>query len=512
MRRTLTAFLVAALTSAFISCGERPSQAGTMNADSPASTSPGRAGAPTTSPADKAEARSGGSDSIRASVVKVFARECSTGNDASATGFVWGNGDQVVTAMHSVLGCNRIDVYYEVPGASRRGTVVKVLKRADLALLKVIDSPEPTVLAAASTSPGEAEEVRAIGYYLDIPTSQQVYLRLGFLGKQLKDIIPAQVKRDLQALGHPDVDLDIINLQGNLLPGMSGGPILNAAGRLVAVVNGGLKNGTVSASWGIPIRFLEDLARSEETPTRVSRRRIDQLFATTSEEEAGEAIRCGDLSFQPLGTRSFAEIASSTDDPRGLHQLLSVLGLSAPSFEAAIYQELESGATFAVPGGLPVESQATHCTVSAGAGLPRLDIQGFRLAADPTRSQRWMAEVQEATTAFEDQVLPDAPYWQMDPQWSYWQPQFRYDGFVVRRKAAALYRHQNPWNLPTQYAFETLIARGPAGLGVAARQPQNVQFQLCILGYETVGCPSRSEMETWAQFILLTHLATFPPN
>lgn len=448
--------------------------------------------------------------SVMPSVVKVHARRCG-GIDRSATGFIWGARSQVVTSMHVVVGCADISVYFERPGASRAATVRRVLRRADLALLTVEDAPAVSPLPIASQRVADDAEVFAVGYYLDIPTANRKSLRLGFAGRRLRDIIPPSVRRELEQLGFPDVNLEVINLEGHLLPGMSGAPIVNAQGQVVAIADGGLEAGAAGASWGIPIAHLEALSGSAETMSSTPpRQQIESLFAVDLTSTSGVSIRCGDLQLQRLRTRPFAEIVASSDDILGLQQLSAALGFPRFDFQVDVYQDVDSGATVAVPSGTQLTSRGSVCVGTQRGGTLELYVQGKRIAA-PQGSQTWLAEVQTATLEFMDRALPDnATMWQSDPQWSYWQPQARYDGFLVRRFGAGLFTEWNAWNIPGEYLFATLAARGQTAIGILVRHRSNLRLQLCRINRSPVACPPPEELFEWSQMVLTTHLATFP--
>ncbi|HVR29672.1 MAG TPA: serine protease [Thermoanaerobaculia bacterium] len=457
-------------------------------------------------------ARAAEASAVARSVVKVNAQQCHGGTNRSATGFLWGNSSQVVTSLHVLAGCRQVSVRFEAAGATRTARIAKVLLRADLALLVVDDAPAGAPLAVAARSPGEQEEVYSYGYYLDIPTANRKTLRLNFAGRRLRDIIPAAVRRELEGLGYPDVELDVINLEGNLLPGMSGAPVVNAAGELVAIADGGLEAGLAGASWGIPVRYLAQLASSVEAmPPGARDGRVESLFAVDLSSALGIAIQCGELELQRLRTRPLAEIAASSDDVVGLQQLAAAFALPDLHFDVDVYQHLESGATMAIPASMRLAGGANGCTASLAEGRLQLHVQGSRIAADQAgQEQRWSLEVQSATALFEHRALPNTPMWVADPNWSYWQPQFRYDGLLVRRKGAALFGQWNAWNIPTEYAFETLAARGHAAIGIVARNLDNLRMQLCLRNASSVPCPPMSEVRDWARLVVTTHLATFP--
>lgn len=81
-------------------------------------------------------------DDIKPSIVRISCGSV----ERTATGFLWSNHDTAVTAMHVVTGCGNITTYFEAQGISRSADVIRVLRRADLALLRIKDAPNSRVL------------------------------------------------------------------------------------------------------------------------------------------------------------------------------------------------------------------------------------------------------------------------------------------------------------------------------------------------------------------------------
>jgi S1-C subfamily serine protease len=55
-----------------------------------------------------------------------------------------------------------------------------------------------------------------------------------------------------------------VRLDGHFLPGLSGAPIFDVSGKVVAIGSGGLKSGAASVSWAVPALHLEALLLSQE--------------------------------------------------------------------------------------------------------------------------------------------------------------------------------------------------------------------------------------------------------
>ena len=90
---------------------------------------------------------------VAPAVLRVVAERCGTDNSARAgSGFAWQQPGQVVTDLHVVAGCTQFSVGYQQLDV-RPARVVRVLRRADLALLSVDGAPAVTPLSLAAQPP-----------------------------------------------------------------------------------------------------------------------------------------------------------------------------------------------------------------------------------------------------------------------------------------------------------------------------------------------------------------------
>ncbi len=205
-------------------------------------------------------------EQVARSVVQVQARGC-PGGDRVGSGFAFGPDQHVVTALHVVSGCQRISVYWEKHGgATQQARIVGVLNGADLALLHAPGAPGQA-LAHQPSKPQANAQLEALGYYLAVPTMDNKPLRVTFGSSRLRDMLPGGVRKELERSGAIDLNLDIVRLDGHLLPGLSGAPIFDLSGQVVAVGSGGLKSGAASVSWAVPASHLQTLLTSGDRMT-----------------------------------------------------------------------------------------------------------------------------------------------------------------------------------------------------------------------------------------------------
>lgn len=165
----------------------------------------------------------------------------------------------IVTALHGIADCKRVT-------ASRKGllldqplSVDKVDVDRDAALLSSpqLKSAEGGLEVAGEVIWGSVGTLKVYGHPYGIGNIEtSLSVRQPPL-KPLKDLVPAAPRADLMKRRSPNHLIQVLNLQGNILPGHSGAPILDSQGRVVAVANGGLKGGLAGISWAVPFRDIE---------------------------------------------------------------------------------------------------------------------------------------------------------------------------------------------------------------------------------------------------------------
>lgn len=144
------------------------------------------------------------------------------GRDRTFEGTGWVAADRVVvTNAHVVAGAENVSV--RTAGGSKRAAVIAFDHQRDLAVLFVRDLEAPPLRQGADLRSGASAVVA--GYPMNGP------YRLN----------PARVRAVLQARGFDiygsgQVERDVYSLRASIKPGNSGGPLLDAAGRVVGVV------------------------------------------------------------------------------------------------------------------------------------------------------------------------------------------------------------------------------------------------------------------------------------
>ncbi len=447
--------------------------------------------------------------SARAAVVRVQARDCADGQDRDGSGFLFGGADRVVTALHVVANCGRIAIYREETQATVLARLAKSDAPSDLAILTLDRALAATPLPLTQDALKVNDRMVAIGYAIGQPTMSDTALRLASGESRLRHMLNTDARRMIETAGAPALDLEILRLDGHLLPGLSGAPIVDDRGHVVGVGDGGLEGGAVSISWGVPAAALARLDAATATPPPpVGVARAAPLFAADApmaveEPASAEGLICGERRFRKLRTRPFAALAETSDSPLALEAYKAAAvqaGIDPMTFSFDIYVEAASGAAIAIPAGWTVSAETDdgYCVAEHPEravevrflGRTITDyLQGFQTAAD-------------ASAALLDGGLY-IPH--LDLAWTYPAPFVRPDGLMVNRTAAAL--EPQPFSgLSPGYAVETVLLREDLLVDVVAFDRSPCRYQPYAPGCD----PARPVPIAFVEAALGAGLSTMP--
>ncbi len=448
------------------------------------------------------------SKQVSKAVVLITASGCAGDSPLrNGTGFAFGSANEIVTAYHVVAGCSNLELWYErLSGQPRKiARVSHVLARNDLALLDVDTPPSQASLIAADMVNND-EDFKAIGYAVGQPTLGDLDLTISVGSSRLRDMLPTENQQEI-AKTAIDIDQPVLRFSKPMYPGMSGGPIFDERGQLIAVVAGGLKSGAVAASWGWPAALIKELKSSQENPDTTTAP-TDTTYAYAVPHNV-ETVQCGKLTFTRGPTLSFGEIAASSDNLDRLNMTVNFSGkprYEVEQFQFDVWAHRSSGATVVVPAGLQLQGSSMSCSARSPDGVFEEIIQ-----AAPANDQN---EIQLAALNFEASIMAPRAQgnigWYADNVLTLTGPQYRQDGLVINRKGTfAAMNWIGPNRVRAVHQFETLMARGGSFVGIAAI---NNNVEQCVAPPNPpLLCNGTPEfLSDWAKFVLATQMSTYP--
>lgn len=408
-----------------------------------------------------------------------------SGNKYS-TGFFWKNGTTVLTTLHALSSAQGIEIYVPSTGW-KRAVLRKVYKAGDLVSLEVQGYTSAHYLSRHHASPPAVNtQVYTIGYNAGSESYIDRDFTVGLLeGDRLRNLLTDGSRRQISALGFPSLDMQITYLQGALLHGFSGAPVVDRQGSLVGVADGGLENGAADISWCINASHIALLENSAESLPALSSSAVNNLFAYEEyhDRSAGEAqISLGNANFRRIKTRSFSELDFtgnySTSDAMGLRQLIaffSSYNVNLGAFRYDVYLEENTGATVVVPEGETLQPENGRLV----CGDNRI-----RMFVDLEQTDN----IQAASQTFESNFIHPNINWIADPSWTYLTPYTDPTGTIIRRKAFV-------GNVQQYYLFEALAGKGQHFLGAAAFRNNMLM--------------APADYSKWAQYAIAIQLSTF---
>lgn len=186
------------------------------------------------------------------SLVRVTGTACGLGIEGS--GWMAG-GDLVVTNAHVVAGEHDTTVQAGGVGVGRSAAVIAFDVHDDVAILRVPGLGLPALPFAADARAGAA------GAILGFPLDGALRAEPGRLGRT--STISTQ---NAYGVGH--VERALTALRGRVRPGNSGGPIVDAAGRVLATVFAAVTDGRHPGGFAVPNAIVRrELARARTAAT-----------------------------------------------------------------------------------------------------------------------------------------------------------------------------------------------------------------------------------------------------
>ena len=155
--------------------------------------------------------------------------------ESSSTAFAVTSDGYLLTCAHCVNGSKTISI--DVDGEKFPARVIDSNRELDLAIIKIETSDLPTVSIGKVKKVELAQDVRAIGYPLSNLLGENVKIAKGSVG------------------GFTAIEgADMIQVDGEVNPGNSGGPLVDETGAVIGVVNAKLRE-SKRIGFAIPIKF-----------------------------------------------------------------------------------------------------------------------------------------------------------------------------------------------------------------------------------------------------------------
>lgn len=400
-------------------------------------------------------------------VYQVKATDCGAGQRGRRlTGFREAGKAGIVTALHGVVGCRTITAS-NVSDTRDLGQlrIVEVDVARDLALLS---SP---VLAGAAASgiprgpaPVAGTALWVVGYPHGVPSVLSSRLTLRRPPQlRLSALLPLSAPlREFRERGSPSASIPVLSLEGHLTVGHSGAPILNSAGQLVGVANGGLASGATEITWAIPYpgpaAGWQGAAAAAPAVERLAGRNAELLFAFAADRPDYPDQTCFGRTFNFIRSASLGELVSTVDDPATYQALVQMTGLHGANLTYLLYRDLPQAggsahpvATLAIPEGWQLTPVGARCQASPlpadAAGLPitvEFDLRTLS-GPDPGRQIEGVVMQKEMSSFFSDNFTIDP--WASNP----FPNLVLHRGLIARRKTyIAVDRRCGPGPFPPQ--------------------------------------------------------------
>lgn len=400
------------------------------------------------------------------------------------SGFLWKNNNWVITTLHIIENQNNIEV--TLANAVKSARVIKVLKEYDLVLLE-LDSPADalTTLSEINSNPGINSSLYTLGYNGkgNLNSIIDRTLRLGYNSNgKLEGLLPKKVRDALNICKRPNPAIEILYLEGSLLPGFSGSPIVDNSGRIVGVADGGLEEGASSISWGIKSQSLDLLLNSNEAFPDFVSCGDGQVVSFSSEnlleKEKVDYIAFKNFKFIKTKVRTVQEMMYTVDDPAGLQQIVNAYSMynniNYLQFRYDIYEDVNSGITFCVPEGITLKIENDLIVGSfEGNDFKIIFWPAFIEYPNPNQYMRYAT----SSSQFQQKiVMMDGSNltYQKDQNLSYmWGPVIKPDGTKLNREAYRGYYVTNDMYgqasyVPATYSFQAHAGKGNYYFGAAA--------------------------------------------
>lgn len=211
-------------------------------------------------------------EEVASSTAKIVTTTENIKNPRIGTGFLFGDRSSVVTSFHLVGSADEpIDVFFQSSDNTLikyDAYIVKAEPEFDLALLKLSQPHTTHPLNLFEGDISELDELTVVGFPISYP-------RLISRRLSVNDIAPSRLGEHLDqdsisaidAIGFPSLTQIVLSVEGGLVPGYSGAPIVDENGAVVALAQGGRQRGVTGFGWGVPSASISEFSLSDDLNT-----------------------------------------------------------------------------------------------------------------------------------------------------------------------------------------------------------------------------------------------------
>jgi hypothetical protein len=181
------------------------------------------------------------------------------------TGFRLSGMNGIVTALHGVVGCSHRTARRPDTGEVHLNLEIALVDfERDIAVLRGPSLHGSGGITPHPTSIPDQLTVHVIGHPSAMPGTWRMPLQVeSFAFVPLSQALPPNLYQAVQARRSPAVWVPVLRLNGDLQPGHSGAPVVDAEGRVLGIGSGGLGDGTLGIGWAIPLREIDWQPASE---------------------------------------------------------------------------------------------------------------------------------------------------------------------------------------------------------------------------------------------------------
>jgi hypothetical protein len=443
---------------------------------------------------------------VAKSILFVSAENCAGRKARKTTAFVWKGPETAVTTLHNVVGCQNLSV----TSAERTwtATVTRISKKSDLALLTINGSLPFPVLSESSTPIDKGQHLSIWVPAQEHPSLLDRKLVTVNGSKTLRDFVSSNVASEVESSGSPGLDVNVYYASG-ISSDDSGTPIIDDSGAVVAIADGGLNGGIVAVNWAIPARYLAELFQSNDAVNALASPKDLNPFSL-DDPPSRTTIGCGATTFAEISEVGLARALRGIDDPAGLEKITNAFHIeNSESTLFDVYQDMASGAAFALPKGAQVVATPTGCKASFVQEPITFEIETNRYKPDN------LDEAIKLRRQFETRALSAvaAGSWEPDYRWTTQPLPSRFDGFVAAREGWV--RSLPGFPKPVENVFMASVIKGGTFLGISAHTPSSyalaAETQHCTQNTRNKNCLELLEqMQNWGDAVISVYLATFP--